>query len=77
MHNKLEKEETDVGSHQEGVCEMNIFSLRIWKLLRPRTQERRIQRQLLMSSQQDKYLISASPAGSRRSGQGLGSCLSN
>lgn len=72
---ELGKEEAGVGSHQEGVGEGsagNKCSVRVWKLPRPRAQERRIQRQLLLLSHQDKYLLSASETARSGSGQGPG-----
>lgn len=63
------------GAHQERVQEGstgNKCSVRIWKLLRPRAQERRIQRQLLLSSRQDRYLLSASETARSGSAQGPG-----
>lgn len=50
--------------------EMNKSFTRIPKLLRPRTQERRVQRQLLTEVQQDKCLVCASQTGFSRSGAG-------
>lgn len=50
--------------------EMNKSFTRIPKLLRPRTQERRVQRQLLTEGQQDKCLVCASQTGFSWSGAG-------
>lgn len=82
MRNELDKEEADVQSWRGRVparstgMERNKTFVRISSLLRARTQEGQMQKELLMWSQQDKCLIGISQTGLSRSGPGLGFYLS-